>query len=134
MDQVDRLSNNGLPLESKTPAQAREELLGEIRIPSAIQMRQGWLCLDAAAAAAAAAAATACGNKGRRGLACSRHDLHVENYTSTRSRASQLALSELRVKTLWARVRERRAKGPEGKPPAEESRALGPGLDERDGF
>lgn len=38
MDQVDRLSINGLPLESKTPAQAREELLGEIRIPAAIQV------------------------------------------------------------------------------------------------
>ncbi|KAJ4939584.1 hypothetical protein JOQ06_029028, partial [Pogonophryne albipinna] len=60
MDQVDRLSINGLPLESKTPAQAREELLREIRISAAIQ----------------------------RGLACSRPDLHVENYTSTRSRAS----------------------------------------------
>ncbi|KAI4803648.1 hypothetical protein KUCAC02_025311, partial [Chaenocephalus aceratus] len=38
MDQVDRLSINGLPLESKTPAQAREELLREIRIPAAIQV------------------------------------------------------------------------------------------------
>ncbi len=38
MDQVDRLSINGLPLESKTPAQAKEELLGEIRIPAAIQV------------------------------------------------------------------------------------------------
>lgn len=38
MDQVDRLSINGLPLESKTPARAREELLGEIRIPAAIQV------------------------------------------------------------------------------------------------
>lgn len=38
MDQVDRRSINGLPLESKTPAQAGEELLGEIRIPAAIQV------------------------------------------------------------------------------------------------
>lgn len=38
MDQVDRRSINGLPLESKTPAQAKEELLGEIRIPAAIQV------------------------------------------------------------------------------------------------
>lgn len=38
MDQVDRLSINGLPLESKTLAQAREELLREIRIPAAIQV------------------------------------------------------------------------------------------------
>lgn len=38
MDQVDGLSINGLPLESKTPAQAREELLREIRIPAAIQV------------------------------------------------------------------------------------------------
>lgn len=38
MDQVDGLSINGLPLESKTLAQAREELLGEIRIPAAIQV------------------------------------------------------------------------------------------------
>lgn len=38
MDQVDRLSINGLPLESKTPAQAREELLGEIRIAAAIRV------------------------------------------------------------------------------------------------
>lgn len=33
-----QLSINGLPLESKTQAQAREELLGEIRIPAAIQV------------------------------------------------------------------------------------------------
>ena len=38
MDQVDRLSINGLPLESKTSAQAREELLREIRIPAAIRV------------------------------------------------------------------------------------------------
>lgn len=38
MDQVDRLSINGLPLESKTPAQAREELLREIRIAAAIRV------------------------------------------------------------------------------------------------
>lgn len=38
MDQVDRLSINGVPLESKTLAQAREELLREIRIPAAIQV------------------------------------------------------------------------------------------------
>lgn len=38
MDQVDRLSINGLPLESKTLAQAREELLGEIRIAAAIRV------------------------------------------------------------------------------------------------
>lgn len=38
MDQVDKLSINGLPLESETWAQAREELLGEIRIAAAIQV------------------------------------------------------------------------------------------------
>lgn len=38
MDQVDKLSINGLPLESETWAQAREELLREIRIPAAIQV------------------------------------------------------------------------------------------------
>lgn len=38
MDQVDKLSINGLPLESETWAQAREELLREIRIAAAIQV------------------------------------------------------------------------------------------------
>lgn len=38
MDQVDRLSINGLPLESKTSAQAREELLREIRVLATIQV------------------------------------------------------------------------------------------------
>lgn len=38
MDQVDKLSINGLPLESETWTQAREELLREIRIPVAIQV------------------------------------------------------------------------------------------------
>lgn len=38
MDQVDKLSINGLPLESETWARAREELLREIRIPAAIQV------------------------------------------------------------------------------------------------
>lgn len=38
MDQVDKLSINGLPLESETWAQAREELLREITIAAAIQV------------------------------------------------------------------------------------------------
>lgn len=38
MDQVDRLRINGLPLESPTTAQARDELRGEIRIAAAIQV------------------------------------------------------------------------------------------------
>lgn len=41
---------------------------------------------------------------------------------------------EVRVKEVWASVSERRVNAPEGKPPAEEQRALGPEEMKEQGF